>query len=310
MTQRAALDSSAKDNVPLGIGLTVIAVMIFGVQDAAAKILVQTYSPFQIGMLRFWALAGFSLFLVARQAPILQAFRSTMPGWQIARGILLVVDIWLFSIAIKTVPLAELHAISLIYPLLVTLFAIPLLGERVGLFRFGAVAVGFMGALVIIRPGGLPLDVGVLYTVLSAVAYALYVVCTRKVAQRDSIATSMVYVGVIGMVMTSSVGVFFWQPMDGMGILLAAGVMATTVGAHGLMMVALRFAPASAVQPFNYLTLPWAIVLSIVVFGHYIDFISLLGAVVVVAAGLVVWVRERRRKVKIGTAEVTPASKA
>lgn len=281
------------DNVGLGIALTLFAVLIFALQDAAAKLLVQDYSPFQIAMMRFWAFAAFSLVLVARQGPLKQAFRSRYPLLQIVRAALLVIDIWFFAAALVSVPLAELQAIVLIYPLLATLFAIPILGERVGVFRFAAVATGFLGALVIIRPGGLPLDWGVIYGALSAAAYALYMALTRKVSASDSTTTSMVYVGAVGLVMTTGVGIFFWQPMDPSSLLIVGFVMATTVGAHGTMMVALSRAPASALQPFNYTSLPLGIILSYLVFDHVMDPIALVGGAIIVGAGLVVMARER-----------------
>src|SRR5690606_4906392 len=149
-----------RDALPI---LTLVAIIIFGVRDALAKTVVQEYSPFQVAMMRYWAFAGFSVLLVMRQAPLRQAFRSSTPVLQVVRAALLVIDIWFFAAALKSVPLAELQAITLIYPLLVTLVAIPILGEKVGVFRFAAVSVGFLGALVIVRPGGLPLDLGVAY---------------------------------------------------------------------------------------------------------------------------------------------------
>lgn len=281
------------DNVGLGIGLTILAILVFGVQDALSKHLVQTYSPFQLAMMRFWAFAAFSLFLVARQGPLRQAFRSRWPVLQVLRAVLLVADIWFFAAALRTVPLAELQAVTLIYPLLTTLVAVPILGEKVGLFRLSAVSVGFLGALIIIRPGGLPLDLGVLYAVLSATTYAVYMVLTRKVSSADSTATSMVYAGVLGLVMTTGVGIFFWQDMDLPSLGMMALVMITSTLAHGLMMVALSRAPASVIQPFNYTALPWGIFLSYAFFGHLIDTISLMGAAVIVMAGLVVMGRER-----------------
>ena len=292
------VETSSSDQTLRSIGLTVASVMIFGFQDAVAKILVQDYSPFYIAMMRYWAFAAVSLYLVSRQAPLRYAFRSRLPGWQIARGMLLMVDIWLFAFAVKTVPLGELAAITMIYPLLVTLFAIPLLGEKVGLFRLSAVLAGFAGALIILRPGGLPYEWGTLFAVATTVVYALYVVATRKVAQADSTATNMVYVGCVGLVMSSAVGMFFVQPMDAKGLLLLAVIIVTTITAHGLMMKALSYAPASVLQPFNYLALPWAIVLSVVIFSHLIDPVSLVGAIIITAAGLTVWARERRRKTR------------
>ncbi|MDB5535551.1 MAG: family transporter [Devosia sp.] len=287
------------DNVARAIILTLITIGVFGVQDAVSKMLVQDYSPFQITMMRYWGLALFSLVLVMRQAPLRQAFASKAPWWQIFRGVLLMADIWLFALALRSVPLAELQSISLIYPLLVTLFAIPILGEKVGVFRLVAVVVGFAGAMVIVRPGGLPLDWGVGFAVASSTLYALYIVITRKVSAVDSAPTSMAYAGAVGLVLSSVVGVFFWQPMDWSTVAMVVVVMGTTCAGHGLMTVALSMAPASVLQPFNYFSLPWAIVLSATVFGHLIDGVSLLGAAVIVAAGLVVMARERINRVKV-----------
>src|SRR4029079_3516765 len=124
------------DNIARGIALSATAVLVFGIQDVFSKIVVQTYSVFQVTMIRYWVFAVFSLFLVARQAPLRQALRSKMPVIQVVRGLLLILDIWPFAAAIRPVPLAELQSISLIYPLLVTIVAIPILGEKVGIFRF------------------------------------------------------------------------------------------------------------------------------------------------------------------------------
>lgn len=287
------------DNIGRAIVLTLITIGVFGIQDAISKVLVQTYSPFQITMMRYWGFAAFSLLLVMRQAPLRQALNSKVPLWQILRGVLLMADIWFFALALRTVPLGELQAITVVYPLLVTLFAIPILGEKVGVFRFVAVGVGFAGALVIVRPGGLPLDWGVAFALASATLYSVYIVITRKVSQFDSAATSMIYTATIGLVLSAAVGVFFWQPMGGGDVLMVVAIMATTCAGHGLMVFALSMAPASVVQPFNYFSLPWAIVLSAVVFGHWIDPISLLGAAIIVAAGLVVMARERMKRVAV-----------
>ena len=297
---------SRTDNVGRAIVLTLITIGVFGVQDAISKVLVQTYSPFQITMMRYWGFAAFSLLLVMRQAPLRQALNSKVPVWQVLRGVLLMADIWFFALALRTVPLGELQAITVVYPLLVTMFAIPILGEKVGIFRFVAVAVGFAGALVIVRPGGLPLDWGVGFALSSATLYAVYIVITRKVSQYDSAATSMTYTAIIGLIMSGVVGVFFWQPMGWSDFALVVIVMGTTCAGHGLMVHALSMAPASVVQPFNYFSLPWAIGLSAVVFGHWIDPISLIGAAIIVAAGLVVMARERIKHVPVAADPTLP----
>ena len=296
--------SPRRDNAGRGILLALAAILVFSTQDASSKFLVQSdVSPFQMTMMRFWAFAAFSLLLAWRRGGLLSAFRSKHPVLQLTRGTLLVGDIWMYVLALSTVPLAAVQSITLVYPLLVTLFAIPLLGEKVGTFRFVAVAVGFLGALVIVRPGGVPLDWGVFYAVGSGAAYALYIVLTRKVSAVDSTTTSMVYTGVVGLVISSGVGLFHWQALDLTSLLLIGYIMLTGVVAHGMMILALSMAPASVLQPFNYTSLPWSILLSIVIFHEPIDAISLLGAAIIVGAGLVVMARERIKKVPPASAE-------
>lgn len=294
------------DNVGRAIALTLFTIVVFGVQDAISKHLVQTYSPFQVTMMRYWGFAVFALYVVSRQAGLRQALTSKVPFWQLLRGSLLIIEICFFALALQSVPMGELQAISLVYPLLVTLFSIPLLGEKVGVFRLVAVGVGFAGALIIVRPGGLPMDWGVGFAVIAATLYSLYIVLTRKVSQYDKAPTSLAYTGIIGLVLSSAVGIFFWQPMAWPDVALVVTMMVTTCLGHGVMIYALSLAPASTVQPFNYFSLPWAIVLSIVVFGHVIDPVSLVGAGIVVAAGLVVMARERIKRVPIVDGPILP----
>lgn len=293
-----------EDNVGRGIALALTAILVFATQDASSKFLVQSVSPFQMTMMRFWAFAAFALALAWRQGRVRDALKSRQPVLQVLRGALLIADIWMYMLALRTVPLAEVQSITLVYPLLVTLAAIPILGEKVGIFRISAVAVGFIGALVIVRPGGVPLDWGVAFALGSGACYALYIVLTRKVSATDSTTTSMFYVGAVGLVASSAVGMFFWQPLDLRSGLLVGYIMLTGVVAHGMMILALSMAPASVLQPFNYTSLPWAILLSYFLFGHLIDPWSLLGAAIIVGAGLVVMGRERMRKVP---AKVEPA---
>jgi drug/metabolite transporter (DMT)-like permease len=296
--------ASGRDNIGRGIALVLVAILIFSSQDAVSKWLVLSdVSPFQMTMMRFWAFAALSLLMGWRRGGIRASFRSAYPLLQMLRGALLVADIWLYVLALITVPMAAVQSITLIYPLLVTVFAIPLLGEKVGVFRIGAVVRGFVGALVIVRPGGLPLDIGVFYAAASGAAYALYIVLTRKVSATDSTTTSMVYTGVVGLVISSGVGVFHWAALEPIALLLIVYIMITGVVAHGMMVYALSMAPASVLQPFNYTSLPWSILLGLVVFHEALDPISLLGAAIIAGAGLVVMARERIRKVPQASAE-------
>jgi drug/metabolite transporter (DMT)-like permease len=159
------------------------------------------------------------------------------------------------------------------------------------------VIVGFAGALLIVRPGGVPLDWGVAFAAGSGAAYALYIVLTRKVSADDSATTSMLYTGVVGLIISSAVGVFHWELLDATSFLLVGYIMLTGVAAHGMMILAISMAPASVLQPFNYTSLPWSILFAVAVFHEPLDPVALLGAVVIVGAGLVVMARERIKKI-------------
>lgn len=282
-----------------GILLTVTAVTVFSIQTVVTKILVQTYAPEQIVMIRFWAFAAFSLFLVLRQESLGKAFATKVPMLQLSRGLIFALNTWAFSTAVKTVPLPEFQSIFVLYPLAVTILAAGFLGERVGWFRLGAVMLGFLGVLIILRPGGLPIDKGVILAFVAMLTYAIYLILTRRATQSDSTATCLLYPATIGMIASSIVGFFYYEPMDAMGWLLMIVVAVTMIFAHGLTALALKLTPASVLQPFNFLGLPYAIFFGYTVFGQIIDPISLLGASLVVAAGLIVWAREKRKKAPV-----------
>lgn len=285
-----ALDNS---NVSKGIVLTLISILIFAVQDVAVKMLVTDYPPTQVVMIRFWGVAVFTLVWVLREGSLRQAIKSKKPGLQLTRGVLLVLDIWCFSAALQYMPLSDLQAIFMLFPIATTLFAIPILGEKVGLYRWGAIAMGFVGAMIIIRPGFQEINMGVWLQLGAVTTFALYTVLTRLVAKHDSTTTSMLYMAIVGVVLSTSVGVFNMVPMSLNGWLLIGLVIITANVAHTLFTMAYREAPASALQPFNFLILPAAIIMTIIFFGHWIDLISFIGALITVAAGLLVWWRER-----------------
>src|SRR5690606_28765658 len=140
MTSDIGAQGSAQPvNVARGVGLLLAATLIFGVQEVVSKILVASYSPFQIVMVRYWAFFALAVWRVVRNSSLKRAFVSRAVGWQVARDLLLVLDMWLFAEELKTVPLGDIGAINIVYPLMVTVFAIPMLRERVSVFRMSSV---------------------------------------------------------------------------------------------------------------------------------------------------------------------------
>ena len=190
--------------------------------------------------------------------------------------------------------LVETHAVFVIYPLLVAALSGPVLGEVVGWRRWAAIGIGFVGVLIILQPGRGVFSATSLVPLLGALMFALYGLLTRYVARRDSTATSFFWTGVVGAAITTTLGIWNWQPMTGpdwvwMGMLCVSGVFG-----HWMLIRCYALAEASTVQPFAYLQLVFVAALGISVFGETVRANVALGVVVVVAAGLFALWRERQ----------------
>lgn len=283
-----------------GIGLMVLAMFLFATLDAGSKYLVGDHSVWQIIWVRYLFFAGMAVALARRAAPrprkALPPLKSTRPITQIARGLVLVAEVACFVLAFRYLGLAEAHAIAAVAPLIVTALSAPFLGETVGPRRWGAVLVGFLGVLIILRPGFGVFDPAGLLALAGASLLAVYQILTRRVSGGDSAMTSLLYTGLVGLAVTSLIGPFLWTPPTAMGwaVLIGIGILGTL--AHLTLIKALEAAPASVIQPFHYMLFLWAIVMGIVVFGEVPDVATFVGGAVVTASGLYVWARERRLK--------------
>ena len=203
-----------------------------------------------------------------------------------------------FVLAFWYLPLMETHAVAATSPLLVVALAVPMLGERVGLRRWLAVGAGFAGVLLIIRPGFHALDWPLLLPLLGALLWALYQILTRKCAQHDRPATTLLWTAAVGFAVLCLVGPWQWRSPDTSGWLLLLGVALTGSLSHYALIRALDFAPAGAMQPYSYSLLVWAALLGWLIFGDMPDAITLVGAGLVVASGLYSWALDRRKGVR------------
>jgi drug/metabolite transporter (DMT)-like permease len=277
-----------------GIACVLAAWLLFACMDAGSKQLAADYSIVQILWLRFASLLAIAAWLARRrggQTP----FRTRHFWLQGARSLLLVVEIGLFILTITRLPLANAHAILAVTPLLVTALSVPLLGERVGLRRWVAIGVAFVGMLIILRPG-----LGVVHpmaplALLCASMFALYQILTRIVGRDDPPMTTLFYTAVIGTCGLTLIGPFFWTAPDARGWALFALVACLGAGGHFLLIKALQLAPASVLQPFSYTTLIWATGIGFLVFGNLPDLATVAGATIIAASGIYSFARERRR---------------
>lgn len=280
----------------IGIALIIGAMLLFACQDAMTRTLSNDYPAPMIVMVRFWVMAISALaFLYLRHVSVRQSLMTPHPGLQVLRCLVLVIEVWCFVLAVRTLSLAEVHALLATFPLMATAMSIPLLGERVGRRRWAAILAGFAGVLVILRPGYGIFGPGAVYGLITAALFALYNVLTRLVHRTDSIETSFAYFAFVGMAASSAVGAVFWMPPDGTDWLLMLGIGVTSSFGHLMLILALSMAAAATLQPFNYTLLAWAILVGYLVFGDLPDLATLTGAAIVVASGLYTLYREHVR---------------
>ena len=287
---------SHQDRPSLGIVLTIAAMFVLTGMDVLSKLLVDTYSVLQILWIRYVVFAGLVCALAWRAHGRLVP-PSGVPVLQTARGLVLAGLNCVTIFAFGKLPLADVHAVLSAAPLFVVALSIPILGEPVGLRRWAAVVVGFVGVLVIIRPTGAGLaNPWILLPVGSAVLFAVYQVLTRLASARDAPDATFAYTGLTGFVVMSLAGPFVWVWPDAFDWGMLAVAAALGILSHFLLIKGLEYAPASLVQPFNYTGLVWAVVLGLVVFGDFPDDATLIGSVIVIASGLYTFHRERMRQ--------------
>ena len=279
-----------------GILLTLLAMGLFGCMDGISKTLVSHYPPILVLWLRHLTAVPVAFLLLARRRPV-RLFRSGTPWMQLARVGILVIEMNLVLMAFRIMPLGDAQAILACTPLLVTALSAPLLGEPVGRRRWLAVGLGFLGVLIIVRPGLGVLQPGAIFCLASAALYAVFTILTRKVAAVDPAETSFLLQITLGAVLLSLVGPFFWvtpAPLDWLLVLAQA-----TLGAlgHLCLVRALTVAPAVVVQPFTYTLLLYEIGVGYLLFGNVPGPAVLLGATVIIAAGIYAAIRTHKRTI-------------
>ncbi|SDF05541.1 DMT family transporter [Sulfitobacter delicatus] len=285
------------NNIPLGIMLMVATTMVFAVQDGLSRHLAENYNVLMVVMIRYWFFAAFVITLALRKAGgIRKAAATTQPAVQILRGVLLSAQICTMVLGFTILGLVESHAVFTCYPLLVAALSGPILGEKVGWRRWAAIGVGFIGVLIILQPGYRVVDPAAAIPLLGAAMFAVYGLLTRYVARRDNTATSFFWTGVTGAVVMTAVGVWFWEPMSPGNWLLMGTLCVTGVTGHWLLIRCYEVAEASAVQPFAYTQLIFTVIIGLSVFGEVLRANVVIGAGVIVAAGLFTLWRERLQR--------------
>ena len=276
------------------IGLICLSGLLFVVMNSMVKTLTAEHNQVMI----VWARYFFHVLTVALIFPgkLVDVLRARRVGMQLGRSILLLLSTVFNFAALLYLPLADVASIIFTAPIIVALLAVVVLRERVSLPRWLAIGAGFVGALLIVRPGAGTLNLGALLSFGCAVAYALYQVTTRLVRESEPI-VSLLYGGLVGMVAFSLLAPFWWEAPTPRVWLMFALIGALGAGGHLLVIMALQRAEASRVSPFTYVQLLWAMLASFLVFGDVPSPWTVLGALVIALSGLQVYrldMREHR----------------
>jgi len=284
-----------KQNERLGIFLMVITTIVFASQDGLSKYLATEYNVYMVVMIRYWFFAAFVMTISSRKpGGVKQVAKTKTPLLQIFRSLILVAEMCVTILAFTLLGLAETHAIFASYPLIIAMLSGPILGEHVGWRRWLAICVGFFGILIILNPGNGIFSPYALVPLAGAILFALYGLLTRYAGQYDNSSTSFFWTGIVGCIAMTAIGLKFWDPVSQgdwsiMLILSASGMLG-----HFLLIKCYEVAEASAVQPFAYLQLIWASLIGIIIFGEQITTNVLIGACIIVGAGLFTLWRERK----------------
>jgi drug/metabolite transporter (DMT)-like permease len=279
-----------------GISLVMTAVLLFSSMDTAAKHVLRSYPLPPLIWARY---AVHLIFMLVLLWPRMGAalVRTAHPGLQVLRGLLLVVSTGFFYLSLTFLPLAEAAAITFVGPVLTTALSGPLLGERVTRRQWLAVSLGFIGVLIIVRPGGGLLQPSAIFPLCCAVAFSLYQIITRKIVGREHPLTTLFYTALVGAVITSLALPLTWQTptLPQVPLIVVIGLLGGF--GHFLLIRAVEHASPTTLAPFIYVQLIFSTVLAFLAFGEFPNSGSLLGMLVIVSAGMLAvdWRRMRRK---------------
>jgi drug/metabolite transporter (DMT)-like permease len=275
----------------------IAAVFVFACQDGFSRYMAGEYNTLMVVMLRYWVFAGFVILLALRRPEgVRAAIASSRPWVHVLRGMLLVSEICIIVWGYTLIGLVESHAVFAVCPLLVVILSGPLLGEKISMARWIAVGVGLFGVLIILRPGMGVFSWAALLPLSSAFLFALYSVLTRLTCRDEPTFPAFFWPAVIGAALMTAMGLPEWEPIALADMPLVACYAVLSVFSHWLLLKAYEAAEAARLQPFAYLQIVFVTVIGVVVFDESLAFPVVIGACVIVAAGLYTLTLDRNRK--------------
>ncbi|MEL7089567.1 MAG: DMT family transporter [Planctomycetota bacterium] len=289
---------ATQDRAALGILMTLGAYFFFMLIDTSVKWLVLAGLPaFQLAFMRYLPHFIISTVLLLRKGMSWSSFQSAHLGLVLLRGFLLASATLFNFITLIYLPLTVTGSIMFSAPIIVCALSWPLLGERVGPWRWAAIMLGFIGVLVVIRPFDADFHWIALLNVYNAISLALYSIITRKISGVVAAETMQFYMGAFGAIMLFPLALWSWTtPATTLdwGLMVALGVWGWA--GHEIFSRAHAYAPANTLMPYTYSFLLYLAVASYVVFNDVPDSYTLTGASIIVLSGLVIWWRAMRRE--------------
>ncbi|GAA6209952.1 DMT family transporter [Cognatishimia sp. WU-CL00825] len=268
-----------------------IAFSIYSSHDVIVRYLGGIYSPIQV--LFFASLMSFPLLtLMMVQDATPGTLRPLHPRWIILRSLTMVCGGLSGFYAFSSLPLAQVYSILFTVPLLITILSIPILGEKVGLHRAGAVIVGLIGVLIVVRPGSTEITPGHASAMLAAICVATQSVIARKIGKKERQIVMLLYpFAAVFIVMGASLG-FVYKPMPFFDLAAMGTIAVMGFFAAFLLVGAYRAGEAAVVAPMQYIQIVWAAIFGALLFNETLDLPTIIGATVIISSGLYIVARE------------------
>ena len=284
-------------NKTTGILYIVSAVLCFSIMNGITKYLSEFYNVITLNMFRYWFFAVFLFFINSnKNKSIVIVSKSKNRLLQTFRGSMLAIQMCFAHYCFLKLGLIETSAIFAVGPLMVTALSIIFLNEKVGWQRLVAIAFGFIGIMIILRPGMKVFDPLSILALACALSYAVYQILTRFVSNFDTSETSFFYTGITGAIILSFVGPFFYIDVLKSDWILILMICFLGTSAHYFVIKAYQYSEASLLQPFNYLQLVFVSLIGIIVFNEVLEIPVLIGSLMIVFAGLFTFWRDSLQK--------------
>ena len=276
----------------LGIVLMCVGVAFLSVNDAIAKQLNDGYSTFQILFMRNIIALPFAIAVVIKFSGT-SALRSYRPMMHLLRGLIWLCAAFLFFTSLRYLALAEATALIFVAPVFITALSALLLKEQVGWRRWSAVLIGFVGVMVVVRPGAATFQPAALLPLVTALFYAILMISARWVDPRESVWTLMLYLVAVGGLLAALAMPFVWRPIQSEDLWLFFAIAFFGTGGMTMMTQAFRLAQASVVAPLDYTAMLWATLLGWSIWRELPDAMTFVGAAIIIASGVIIILRER-----------------